>query len=195
MALDVGKGQLDWGLRNDRRVTVREGVNVRYLDDPGLRGSFDLITVDVSFISLRWVLPVILPCLRREEARPLAGILALVKPQFEVGRSAVGRGGIVRNPELQLGAVLEVLRLGRRMRVLPATEKHCTFWVRSEGPGSSSEEPGANETILDTVAVIESPIRGAEGNREFFVRLLPGPCGPWSPIEDSARRAVMGCVP
>ncbi len=96
VALDVGHGQLDWKLRNDARVVVIEGANARNLspDDlpDGLR-AFDLITIDVSFISLRHILPA---------ARALlaAGgrIIALVKPQFEAGRDDVGKGGIVRDP-------------------------------------------------------------------------------------------------
>jgi 23S rRNA (cytidine1920-2'-O)/16S rRNA (cytidine1409-2'-O)-methyltransferase len=96
VALDVGHGQLDWRLRTDPRVHVIEGINARGLrpDDlpPDLR-KFDLITVDVSFISLRYILPVLPPLLG-----PDGRVIALVKPQFEAGRGAVGKGGIVRDP-------------------------------------------------------------------------------------------------
>jgi len=95
--IDVGKGQLDWRLRNDPRVVVREGVNAREgFDLPEL---VDVIVADLSFISLRVALP---PSFRhlREDGH----LLALVKPQFEAGREAVGRGGIVRDPEARARA-------------------------------------------------------------------------------------------
>jgi 23S rRNA (cytidine1920-2'-O)/16S rRNA (cytidine1409-2'-O)-methyltransferase len=96
VALDVGHGQLDWRLRQDPRVHVVEGVNARFLraeDLPPDARSFDLVTIDVSFISLRHILPVVPPLLG-----PRGQVLALVKPQFEAGRSDVGKGGIVRDP-------------------------------------------------------------------------------------------------
>jgi 23S rRNA (cytidine1920-2'-O)/16S rRNA (cytidine1409-2'-O)-methyltransferase len=101
IALDVGRGQLDWGLREDPRVTVLEGINARYLQPNDLPFLPSLAVVDVSFISLAAVLPAVVSCL-------VAGgeIVALVKPQFEVGRGRVGRGGIVRDPALHF----EVLR-------------------------------------------------------------------------------------
>ena len=93
VAVDVGRGQLDWRLRNDERVTVMEGTNARYLttgDFPvGLR-EFSCVTIDVSFISLKLILPVLPPLLTIN-----SDIAALVKPQFEAGRSEVGKGGIV----------------------------------------------------------------------------------------------------
>lgn len=95
IALDVGRGQLDWKLRTDPRVHVLEGVNARYLEPGQLPHFPSLATVDVSFISLQKVLPPVAACLT-----PGGEILALVKPQFEVGRREVGRGGIVRDPEL-----------------------------------------------------------------------------------------------
>ena len=106
VALDVGRGQLDWRLRTDSRVVVVEGVNARYLtpqDLPdGLR-EFDLVTIDVSFISLRQILPSVPPLLRRD-----GHIVALVKPQFEAERSEIGSGGIVRDPNVQARAVADV---------------------------------------------------------------------------------------
>ena len=107
VAVDVGRGQLDWRLRNDERVTVMEGINARYLttsDLPvGLR-SFSCVTIDVSFISLKLILPVLPPLLATN-----SNIAALVKPQFEAGRSEVGKGGIVRNPNIHLRVVDEVI--------------------------------------------------------------------------------------
>jgi len=95
IALDVGRGQLDWSLRNDPRVVVMEGVNARYLAPPDLPYAPSLAVVDVSFISLRQVLPSLIPCLA-----PEADVVALIKPQFEVGRGRVGKGGVVRDPSL-----------------------------------------------------------------------------------------------
>ena len=94
IAVDVGYGQLDWRLRNDPRVTVLERVNIRELDK--LPRPSDLAVVDVSFISLRLVLPRLSALLQ-----PPADVVALVKPQFEVGKGRVGKGGVVRDPKLQ----------------------------------------------------------------------------------------------
>lgn len=94
IALDVGKGQLDWGLRNHPAVHPLEGVNARYLEPSLLPFPPDLAVIDVSFISLRLVLPPVLRCLPDE-----GDCVALVKPQFEVGRGKVGRGGVVRDRE------------------------------------------------------------------------------------------------
>ena len=90
VALDVGHGQIDWRLRNDPRVLVIEGMNARHLLPAHLPGPVDVVTIDVSFISLRLVLPAVPPLLR-----PGADVVALVKPQFEAGRDEVGRGGLV----------------------------------------------------------------------------------------------------
>jgi 23S rRNA (cytidine1920-2'-O)/16S rRNA (cytidine1409-2'-O)-methyltransferase len=99
-AIDVGHGQLAWTLRHDPRVTVFEHVNIRAFDPASLPQAVDIAVVDVSFISLRLVLPAVLPLVRR------AGIiLALVKPQFEVGKGEVGKGGVVRDPAQRQGAV------------------------------------------------------------------------------------------
>jgi 23S rRNA (cytidine1920-2'-O)/16S rRNA (cytidine1409-2'-O)-methyltransferase len=92
-ALDVGSGQLDWSLRNDARVVVLEGMNARYLRPDDLPEPAGLAVVDVSFISLRLVLPALPPLLNEG-----ADLLALVKPQFEVGRREVEAGGLVRDP-------------------------------------------------------------------------------------------------
>lgn len=95
IALDVGRGLLDWGLRQDARVTVVEGVNARYLTPGSLAFVPAVAVIDVSFISLERILPAVVRCLEQG-----GEILALVKPQFEVGRGRVGRGGIVRDPGL-----------------------------------------------------------------------------------------------
>jgi 23S rRNA (cytidine1920-2'-O)/16S rRNA (cytidine1409-2'-O)-methyltransferase len=110
VALDVGRGQLDWRLRHDPRVVVKEGVNARYLAREELPGRFDLITVDVSFISLRLVLPALVPLLAQA-----ADLVALVKPQFEAGRNQVGKGGVVRDSAVREQAIESVLVAARAL--------------------------------------------------------------------------------
>ena len=132
VSLDVGHGQLDWKLRNDPRVEVREKVNARYLDPNDFDDRFDIGVADVSFISLSLILPAMVPLLR-----PGASIVVLIKPQFEVGRHEVGKGGIVRDPAAQQRVVVEV--------------SEC-----------------AKSLGLEAAGVIESPILGADGNREFL---------------------------
>jgi 23S rRNA (cytidine1920-2'-O)/16S rRNA (cytidine1409-2'-O)-methyltransferase len=145
VALDVGHGQLDWKLRNDPRVTVVERVNARALTaaqlPDGLR-QFGLITVDVSFISLKHILPVVPPLLL-----PDGHVIALVKPQFEAGRSDVGKGGIVRDPAIQARAVDEVVA-------------------------------AANALGLERAGLVDSPITGMEGNKEFLLHLIAPACPP-----------------
>jgi 23S rRNA (cytidine1920-2'-O)/16S rRNA (cytidine1409-2'-O)-methyltransferase len=137
VALDVGRGQLDWSLRRDERVVPLEGVNARWLEPSMLPWPPALAVVDVSFISLTLVLPAVVRCLA-----PGGVIVALVKPQFEVGRGGVGRGGIVRDA-------------ASWRRVLEA----ITAFV------------GQNDWGI--LGVMVSPLRGAEGNVEFFVALAP----------------------
>jgi 23S rRNA (cytidine1920-2'-O)/16S rRNA (cytidine1409-2'-O)-methyltransferase len=102
-AVDVGYGQLDPSLRHDPRVVVLERLNIRHLPADAIPEPIDLATLDLSFISLTLVLPKIL-----EFLRPGGAILALVKPQFEVGKGQVGKGGVVRDPQLQMAAVHRV---------------------------------------------------------------------------------------
>lgn len=103
VTVDVGHNQLDWRLRNDPRVEVREGVNARYLKAEDFDSKFDLSVMDVSFISATKVMPAIADLLV-ESGR----LITLIKPQFEVGRGEVGSGGIVRDPEKQARVVGEV---------------------------------------------------------------------------------------
>jgi len=100
IALDVGRGQLDWRLRTDPRVIVREGVNARLLTPDDVPHRVTLVTIDVAFISLTHILPALPPFLE-----PHADVVALVKPQFEAGRDEVGRHGIVSDPAVH-GAVI-----------------------------------------------------------------------------------------
>ncbi len=134
-AVDVGYGQLAWKLREDARVVVMEKTNIRHLQPEQLKPLPDLAVIDASFISLNLVLPPTLALLTRP-----AEVVALVKPQFEVGKGAVGKGGIVRDPKLHD----EVLQ---RMGALAA-------------------ELGA-----DLLGICDSPITGADGNREFLMGL------------------------
>lgn len=114
VAVDVGKGQLDWKLRQDPRVEVRDGVNARFLSAADFPGQFDLVVVDVSFISLRLVLPAL-----RAVLAPTGDLVALVKPQFEVGRAQVGRGGVVRDPAAREAAVAGVLAAAAELGLCP----------------------------------------------------------------------------
>lgn len=132
VALDVGHGQLAWKIRQDARVEVREHVNARFLQPEDFAEKFDLAVCDVSFISLRLILPV-LPTLLQSSAH----IITLIKPQFEVGREEVGKGGIVRDEAAQLRVVDEI------------TAFAATLGLSSGG-------------------VMNSPILGQDGNREFL---------------------------
>jgi len=103
IAVDVGYGQIAWGLRNDSRVTVMERTNVRGLTADDIGGPVELTVADLSFISLRLVLPALAAC-----TAPEGDLVPMVKPQFEVGRERVGAGGVVRDPALRAEAVLDV---------------------------------------------------------------------------------------
>jgi 23S rRNA (cytidine1920-2'-O)/16S rRNA (cytidine1409-2'-O)-methyltransferase len=131
-AIDVGSGQLDWKLRNDARVLLRERLNARYLRYEDIGELIDLAVCDVSFISATLILRAIGPLLQ-----PAGEMVVLVKPQFEVGREQVGKGGIVRDPRLHQTACERIETAVRQMNF---------------------------ETDI-----IESPIRGAEGNKEFLL--------------------------
>jgi 23S rRNA (cytidine1920-2'-O)/16S rRNA (cytidine1409-2'-O)-methyltransferase len=135
-AIDVGTGQLDWRLRNDPRVVVHEGVNARYIDLTDLGEPVDLAVCDVSFISATLILPAMVRVLTTPSVS--AGkIIVLVKPQFEVGKGQVGKGGIVRDPALHQASCAKVR--------------------------AAAEELGFETQIM------ESPITGAEGNKEFLL--------------------------
>jgi 23S rRNA (cytidine1920-2'-O)/16S rRNA (cytidine1409-2'-O)-methyltransferase len=133
VAVDVGRGQLAWSLRTDPRVTVLERTNVRHLTAVDIDGPADLGVADLSFISLSVCAPALARCTTAD-----ADLLLLVKPQFEAGRSQVGKGGIVRDPAVHR----EVLRR-----------------VRDD----------VMRAGLRAVAVMASPLRGADGNVEFFL--------------------------
>jgi 23S rRNA (cytidine1920-2'-O)/16S rRNA (cytidine1409-2'-O)-methyltransferase len=115
VALDVGHGQIDWKLRNDPRVVVIERFNARHLSPRDLPGPIDIVVVDVSFISLRQILPVIPPLLR-----PAADIVALVKPQFEAGRAEV-RKGVVRDAAIHARVLDEVSASATEVGLTPVS--------------------------------------------------------------------------
>ncbi len=113
LALDVGHGQIDWTLRNDPRVLVFEHFNARRLQPSDLPAPVDLVTIDVSFISLRQILPVVPPLLRSG-----ADVIALVKPQFEAGRAEI-RKGVIRDATVQSRVVEEVSAAAREVGLTP----------------------------------------------------------------------------
>ncbi|CAM3179873.1 TlyA family RNA methyltransferase [Saccharomonospora xinjiangensis] len=138
VAVDVGRGLLDWRLRTDDRVTVVDRTNVRTLTPDAIGGVVDLVVADLSFISLRLVLPALAAC-----AAEGADLLPMVKPQFEVGRQRLGSGGVVRDPELRAQAVSDVLAeatslglrtLGVVASPLPGPSGNVEYfaWLRKE---------------------------------------------------------------
>jgi 23S rRNA (cytidine1920-2'-O)/16S rRNA (cytidine1409-2'-O)-methyltransferase len=114
IALDVGHGQLDWRLRSDPRVVVLERVNARFLKPTDVPNSVDVVTIDVSFISLRHILPIVPAILA-----PEADVVALVKPQFEAGREEVGDGGLVVDPAVHQRVVDDVRAAARAVGLDP----------------------------------------------------------------------------
>ena len=145
VALDVGYGQLAWSLQQDPRATVRDRTNVRHMRAEDLPYRPDLVVADLSFISLTKVLPAMV-----EAATPDADIVLLVKPQFEVGRGQVGKGGVVRDPGLHAGAVrrvadhaatlgLGVLGLCRSPLPGPSGNIEFVIWFRRGAPPLSTD--------------------------------------------------------
>jgi 23S rRNA (cytidine1920-2'-O)/16S rRNA (cytidine1409-2'-O)-methyltransferase len=133
-AVDVGYGQLDWRLRNDPRVHVRERTNARKLTAEEVPEPVDLVVADTSFISLKLVLPAALAL-----TTPAARLVALIKPQFEVGKGLVGKGGVVRDPALHQAVCDDI-----------------AGWL--------AEEQG-----WPVLGITPSPITGPKGNREFLI--------------------------
>lgn len=107
-AIDVGYGQLAWKLRSDPRVVVMERTNARHLTPTDLTEPFDLAVIDASFISLEILLKPVMALVK-----PCGAILALIKPQFEVGKGQVGKGGVVRDPELHEAAIAKITEFGQ----------------------------------------------------------------------------------
>lgn len=140
IAIDTGYGQMDFKLRNDPRVRLLEKTNARYLSRDALGQTVDFIAMDVSFISATLVLPAVIATAFPSDPPERTGrkIIVLVKPQFEVGRGQVGKGGIVRDEDAQKAAVEKVRAVLMQLGCVGAD-------------------------------MIESPILGAEGNREFLL--------------------------
>lgn len=143
VAADVGRGLLDWRLQTDDRVRVLDKTNVRSLTNEDIGGPVDLVVADLSFISLRLVLPALAAC-----ARQGADLLPMVKPQFEVGKDRVGRGGVVRDPVLRADAVMGVLGLAAELGLslrgvtaspLPGPSGNVEYfaWLRREQDGTA----------------------------------------------------------
>lgn len=109
-AVDVGKGQLDWRLRNDPRVVVREQLNARYLSERDIPDPFQFAVIDVSFISLTLILPPVTNLIE-----PGGQIVSLIKPQFEAGKENVGKGGVVRDPAVHKAVVQQIRRFGTQV--------------------------------------------------------------------------------
>lgn len=133
-AVDVGRGQLAQRLQQDPRVVVHDGLNARHLKPSDIGEAVDLVTVDVSFISLTLVLPAAIQLLK-----PRGKIVALIKPQFEAGRTEVGRGGVVRSEEVRRRVVDRIRQFAER-------------------------QLGAR-----VLGVIRSPLLGPAGNQEFLI--------------------------
>lgn len=111
-AIDVGYGQLAWKLRQDKRVVVFERSNIRYFSGEGIEDEIDIVTIDVSFISLKLVIPVVVKLIPED-----AVILALVKPQFEAGRGEVGKKGVVRDPAVHKRVVDGIVEFARGLNL------------------------------------------------------------------------------
>ena len=149
VAVDVGRGQLDLGLRNDERVTVRERTNVRHLTPADAGAPFDLIVADLAFISLRTVAPALLGL-----AAAGADLVLLVKPQFEAGRVEASRErGVIRDPEVWHRALQGVVA------------------AYAEGGAGPSGPLSGGAAIM---GLMVSPLIGAEGNVEFLAHLVAG---------------------
>jgi 23S rRNA (cytidine1920-2'-O)/16S rRNA (cytidine1409-2'-O)-methyltransferase len=151
VAVDVGYGQLAWPIRTDGRVVVLERTNVRTLTPEAIGGVVDLTVADLSFISLRLVLPALAGC-----TAPDGDLALMVKPQFEVGKDRVGPGGVVRDPELRAEAVLDVAAAGAGLGLgvaavtaspLPGPSGNVEFfvWFRRDAPPA---DPGRVRAVV-----------------------------------------------
>jgi len=165
VAADVGYGQLVWRLRSDERVHVLDRTNVRSLTPEAIGGPVELTVADLSFISLRTVLPALVAC-----TEPGGDLVPMVKPQFEVGRRRLGPGGVVREPELRLAALREVTEaaaeLGWRVRGAvaspapgPAGNVEYFVWLSTAsitGPDGPAAVPGIEQNVD---AMLERAVR------------------------------------
>ena len=143
IGLDVGKGQIDWKLRNDPRLTLFEHTTARYFDPALLDEIPDLVVIDVSFISLTLILPVVWLCVA-----PGGDVFPMVKPQFELSREDIGKHGVVRNPEKHVEAVQRVRRcalelgfeiLGEEQSPVPGPKGNIEFFLHLKRPEESAD--------------------------------------------------------
>jgi 23S rRNA (cytidine1920-2'-O)/16S rRNA (cytidine1409-2'-O)-methyltransferase len=157
VAVDVGRGQIDWTLRNDPRVTVLERTNARDLRPEQVGAAPGLVVADVSFISLTKVLPAVVAC------APDADLVVLVKPQFEAGRASVGRGGVVRDPVTWRACLAEVeaclVRLGCSVRGAtasplagPAGNRELFLWATAGEGGRVASGGALDAAVAEAVA-------------------------------------------
>ncbi|MGO1510517.1 MAG: TlyA family RNA methyltransferase [Actinomycetaceae bacterium] len=162
VAVDVGYGQLAWSLRTDPRVTVLERTNVRTLDPEAVAPAPDLVVGDLSFISLGLVLPAL-----RAASAPDADLLLMVKPQFEVGREALGQGGVVRDAEQRADAVVAV--------AASAAEQGLDTWAITASPLPG---PAGNvEYFIALRAGAAAPLTGDALVAEARTAVAEGPAG------------------
>lgn len=136
-AVDVGYGILDWKIKSDKRIIPLERTNARYLDDESIPEKADIITMDVSFISIKKIIPNLINFLK-----PQGILLSLIKPQFEVGKQDVEKGGLVKDPQ-------------KHKRVLEEIEEFCM-----------------NKVHLKVIGTCPSKIKGSKGNKEFFIHAI-----------------------
>lgn len=161
VAADVGYGQLIWRLQSDDRVRVHDRTNVRALEPDLIGGPVDLTVADLSFISLRTVLPALAAC-----TAPGGDLLPMVKPQFEVGRSRLGSGGVVRSPQLRTETLREVataaaglgLRvLGATASPLPGPSGNVEYFLHLRRPTGDDPGPGPDLDPMLAAAVADGP--------------------------------------
>jgi 23S rRNA (cytidine1920-2'-O)/16S rRNA (cytidine1409-2'-O)-methyltransferase len=168
-AVDVGYGQLDWKLRNDERVVVIERTNIRYVQKEQFQSEIDLATIDVSFISLDKVLPVVTSLIR-----PGGQTIALIKPQFEAGRHNVGKGGVVRNPDTHRQVIQKVCDIAHQAELTvrgltyspikgPAGNIEYLIWLQNK----DSHTPPAAQTGDDEENIIDQVV--FEAHASFFL--------------------------
>lgn len=162
-AVDVGYGQLDWGLRTDARVVVLERTNVRHLRGSDVPWPVDAVVADLSFISLRVVLAPLVSV-----ARPTADFLLLVKPQFELARGEVGKGGVVRDPGLWRRALAGVARTASALSLEargaapawppgPAGNREFFLWLRrAKSPSAAAADAALDQAVAEAVVEASS---------------------------------------
>lgn len=148
VAVDVGYGQLAWSLRSDERVTVFERTNVRHVDPADLKAPFDIVVVDVSFISLRTILPKLVELLAGD-----GDLLALVKPQFEAGKGRVGKRGVVKDAQVHEDVLNDVVDAAREHGLvvrglthspIKGPEGNIEFWLWASSAGEPTEQTPAS---------------------------------------------------